>query len=55
MHDLALSFYMHDPDKRLPGLDEILVCQKDTPLEQVGEIIGAHIYRDVNYRYRYNR
>ena len=35
MHDLALSFFMHDPEKRLPGLDEVLICQSDTPLEQV--------------------
>jgi hypothetical protein len=35
MHALALAFYMHDPDKRLPGLDEVLLCQPDTPLEQV--------------------
>ncbi len=35
MHALALAFYMHDPDKRLPGMDEVLLCQPDTPLEQV--------------------
>ena len=35
MHELALSFFMHDWDKRLPSLDEVLVCQPDTPLEQV--------------------
>jgi hypothetical protein len=38
MHALALAFYMHDPDKRLPGLDEVLLCQPDTPLEQVTQI-----------------
>ena len=35
MQELALSFFMHDPDKRLPSLDEVLICQPDTPLEQV--------------------
>jgi hypothetical protein len=35
MHVLALALYMHDPDKRLPGPDEVLICQQDTPLEQV--------------------
>jgi hypothetical protein len=35
MHALALAFYMHDADKRLPGLDEVLLCQPDTPMEQV--------------------
>ena len=35
MHELAVSFFMHDWDKRLPGLDEVLICQPDTPLEQV--------------------
>jgi hypothetical protein len=35
MHALALAFYMHDAEKRLPGLDEVLLCQPNTPMEQV--------------------
>lgn len=35
MFDLALSFYMFDPKKPMPSLDEVLICQEDTPLEQI--------------------
>ena len=35
MHVLALAFYLQDPGKRLPGPDEVLICQHDTPVEQV--------------------
>ena len=38
MNDSAISFYMHDHDKRLPTLDEVLICQNETPLEQISLI-----------------
>ena len=45
MHELALSFYMLDRDKPLPSLDEILICQNDTPLEQI-ELICRRAFTD---------
>ena len=35
MHTLALSYYMLDSTKRLPCLDEVLMCQNDTTRDQV--------------------
>jgi hypothetical protein len=45
MHAQALSFYMLDPEKPLPTLDEILICQADTPLEQI-ELICRRAFSD---------
>jgi len=45
MHAQALSFYMLDPEKPLPSLDEILICQPDTPLEQI-ELICRRAFTD---------
>ena len=45
MHAVALSFYMHDCDKQMPGLDEILICQRDTPLEQI-ELLCRRAFTD---------
>lgn len=47
MYELALSFYMLDYDKPLPCLDEILICQNDTPLEQI-ELICRRAFNDVS-------
>ena len=45
MHAIALSFYMNDHDKPMPGLDEILICERDTPLEQI-ELLCRRAFTD---------
>ncbi len=47
MHSLALSLYMQDPNKPLPRLDEVLICQKDTTREQI-ELICRRAFTDTS-------
>ena len=42
---MALSCYMLDPEKRPPSLDECLICQNDTPREQI-ELICRRAFTD---------
>jgi hypothetical protein len=39
IYDLALSFYINDAEKPLPSLDEVLICQKETPLESIALVL----------------
>jgi len=47
MHAAALSCYMLDPEKRPPSLDEFLICQNDTPREQI-ELICRRAFTDTS-------
>ena len=47
MHVLALSYYMFDPTKSMPSLDEVLICQSSTPTEQI-ELLCRRAFTDTS-------
>ncbi len=47
LHYITLAIYMFDPEKSLPSLDEVLICQENTPTEEV-ELICRRAFSDTS-------
>ena len=47
MHAMVASFYMQDPLKPKPSLDEVLICESETPQEQI-ELLCRRAFNDTS-------
>ena len=49
IHEVALTIYNHDEEKRLPRMEEVLICNEDTSKEDV-ELICRFAYCEFCFR-----